>query len=121
MAFLSLTMGSNSTVAGLVGAIGEFGDMTKKLSLVIALLIGGMIGVLLVRLFFLDPLEKLGWSMFWSGLGNGRMMDLGIVLKSNTLAKCAGGFAIAGIASAFAAKFALQVTSRNGPVAREVR
>jgi hypothetical protein len=86
---------------------------SETLSFVIALLIGGSIGVLLVRLFLLDPFEKFAWGMFWSGLGNGRMMDLGIVLKSETFAKCAGGFVIAGVASAFAAKFALQANSRN--------
>jgi len=101
--------------------IGEFGDMGKNQSdvfpLVAALFIGGAIGVLLVRLLVLDPIEKLAWGMFWSGLGNGEMMDLEIVLKSETFAKCIGGFVIVGVASAFAIKFALRANSRNRTVA----
>lgn len=101
--------------------IGEFANMVKKrsetISLVIALLIGGIIGILLVRLFFLDPIEEIAWDMFWSGLGNGRMMDLEIVFTSETFAKCAGGFAIAGVASAFGTKFVLQANSGHRPAA----
>jgi hypothetical protein len=56
--------------------------------------------MLLVRAFFLDPVEELGWRMFWSGIGNGSLMDLSVVVHSTTFTKCACGFAVVGLGAA---------------------
>ncbi|SPF48736.1 exported hypothetical protein [Candidatus Sulfotelmatobacter kueseliae] len=70
--------------------------MGKRTGLIISFCIGGIVGVVLVRAFFLDGLEEFGWRMFWEGLGNGRMMDPGMVLQSTTFLKCVGGLVIGG-------------------------
>jgi hypothetical protein len=69
----------------------EFQSRTRFL---IWLCVGGVAGVLLVRAFFLDPIEQLGWSMFWEGLANGQIMDLGTVVGSATFAKCMAGLVL---------------------------
>jgi hypothetical protein len=58
------------------------------------LFLGGIAGVLLVRAFFLDPFEQFGWSMFWEGIANGQIMDLGTVVGSATFAKCLAGLVL---------------------------
>jgi hypothetical protein len=58
--------------------------------------LGGVLGVLVVRGFFLDHLEELGWRMFWDGVANGRVMDLGRVFGSATFMKCLVGFVVCG-------------------------
>lgn len=62
---------------------------------------GGVIGVLIVRSFFLEPFQEMGWHMFWNGLTNGEPMDIGMVFKSTTFAKCLGGFIIGGLAAGY--------------------
>lgn len=68
--------------------------MQNRTRSVIWLCVGGVVGVLLVRAFFLDPIEELGWRMFWEGIGNGRTMDLGMVVRSATFAKCLAGLVL---------------------------
>ena len=70
--------------------------MQNRARLVVSLCVGGIVGVLLVRAFFLDPIEELGWRMFWEGIGNGRSMDLGMVVQSATFVKCVAGLVIGG-------------------------
>jgi hypothetical protein len=70
--------------------------MQKSSRLIIASCIGGILGVLLVRVFFLDGIEEIGWRIFWEGLGNGRMMNFGAVVQSSTFAKCLAGLVIGG-------------------------
>jgi hypothetical protein len=71
-------------------------------------LVGGTVGVILVRILFLDSIETLAWSMFWSSVGNGQLMDMGTVLRSATFAKCVSGFLVAGVAAALAVRAALR-------------
>lgn len=80
--------------------------MQNRARLIVSLCVGGIVGVLLVRALFLDPIEELGWRMFWGGIGNGRSMDLGMVVQSATFAKCLAGLLLGAgsgffIASAF--------------------
>jgi hypothetical protein len=70
--------------------------MEKRGRLITSFCIGGIVGVVLVRGFFLDALEEIGWRMFWEGIGNGRTMDLGMVMQSATFAKCLAGLMIGG-------------------------
>ncbi len=74
--------------------------MGKTSRLILSFCIGGIVGVALVRAFFLDTLEEIGWRMFWEGIGNGRTMDLGMVVQSATFAKCLVGFLIGGAVAA---------------------
>jgi hypothetical protein len=62
-------------------------------------LIGGVVGVLVVRGFFLDPLEEIAWRIFWESLGRGGF-DLEVVLQSRTFAKSLTGFAVGGLVMA---------------------
>lgn len=73
------------------------------------ILLGGIVGVVVVRLFFLDELEQLGWRMFWEELGNGRVLDPGTVLRSSSFAKCVAGFLAGGILFGFAGTVAKAV------------
>lgn len=57
---------------------------------------GGILGVLIVRGFFLNPLQEIGWRLFWTQLAEGNMMDVDLVFKSATFAKCLAGFIIGG-------------------------
>lgn len=45
----------------------------------IAFLIGAIAGLLIVRAMFLDPLQVMGWNMFWNGLSNGELMNPEVV------------------------------------------
>jgi hypothetical protein len=76
--------------------------MSSRLSKTLAFLIGGVIGVAVIRAFFLDTIEELGWRMFWRALGEGGSMDLGRVLNSSTFTKCMLGF-LAGGGAGYAA------------------
>jgi hypothetical protein len=68
--------------------------MQNRARLIVSLCVGGIVGVLLVRAFVLDPIEELGWRMFWEGIGNGRSMDFGMVVQSATFAKCLAGLVL---------------------------
>lgn len=59
-------------------------------------LIGMAVGVGLVRMLILSPIEVAGWQMFWGALGEGGSPDLGMVLKSDTFLKCLGGAVVGG-------------------------
>jgi hypothetical protein len=58
--------------------------------------VGGLVGVFLIRALFLDPFEEIGWRIFWQGLGRGADMNWGMVLQSATFLKCLTGFALVG-------------------------
>ena len=70
--------------------------MQKRTRLILSACAGGILGVLLVRLLFLDPIEEMGWGMFWEGLFHGEFMDLGTVIQSVTFLKCLAGFILGG-------------------------
>jgi hypothetical protein len=73
--------------------------MPQSSRLIISSCIGGIVGVVLVRAFFLDRVEEIGWRIFWEGFGNGRTMDFGVVVQSATFAKCLAGLVIGGAAA----------------------
>ncbi len=52
-------------------------------------MIGALLGLLVVRGFFLDPVEEMGWRIFWDALFRGHIGVRGIkeVLQSATFAK----------------------------------
>ncbi|MFH2070552.1 MAG: hypothetical protein ABIJ11_05000 [Elusimicrobiota bacterium] len=60
-------------------------------------LLGGILGVVVVRYFFLIPIEVLGWKIFWHFLIEGKIMNLDAVAKSSTFLKCLIGFLVGGV------------------------
>lgn len=58
--------------------------------------LGGILGVICVRIFFLDEIEGLGWRIFWEELANGRILEPATVLRSSTFAKSVAGFLVGG-------------------------
>jgi len=71
----------------------------KSGNLFILFLAGGIFGGVIVRLFFLDPIQIIGWNIFWKRLFEGRVLNLEYVYESATFLKCATGFLIGGIFS----------------------
>jgi len=71
---------------------------SRRIRIGLGFVLGGILGVCLIRALFLDPLEQMGWSMFWSGLGQGEDMNWGMVLQSATFLKCLTGFVLVGAA-----------------------
>src|ERR1700683_675714 len=83
----------------------------------VSLCVGGILGVLLVRVFFLDPFEELGWRMFWEAIGDGRSMDFGMVVNSAVFAKCLTGLVLGAgagffLASAFNRRLSTQAQGK---------
>ncbi len=70
------------------------------------ILIGGLIGLLIVRGFFLDPAEEIGWRIFWDALLRGHIGMRGIreVAGSATFAKSMLGIGIGAVAGYVAGK-----------------
>ncbi len=80
-----------AVIAGIIGAV-----------------VGGILGVLIVRALFLDAIEQMGWAIFWEGLGKGKLggEDWSTVLRSATFAKCVCGFLVGSIATGALGVFA---------------
>ena len=68
---------------------------------IIGAVVGSIIGVLIVRAFFLDPIQILGWNIFWERIADGELMHPDIAFRSNTFFKCVAGFIIGGIVGAY--------------------
>ncbi len=81
----------------------ENGNGAKKGSSyrTLTFLLGGIVGVAIVRYLILDPLEIIGWTIFWNALSEGRIMNLDSVFGSATFLKCAGGFIVGGFLGQF--------------------
>ena len=71
-------------------------ERVQELKIIVGFMIGGVVGVVLVRAFFLNGLEELGWRLFWEGFLNGHLMNLGDVLNSSTFWKVFFGFLLCG-------------------------
>jgi hypothetical protein len=56
--------------------------------------IGVIVGVLVVKSFWLDPIELMGWEFFWEAVFKGNLSggDMEMILKSTTLYKSLLGF-----------------------------
>lgn len=69
----------------------------------------GVIGVILIRYVILNPMEIMGWNMFWSSLlehpDRITKMDWAIILKATSFWKSVGGFAVFGIGGYIGSKF----------------
>jgi len=67
--------------------------------IVLGSLLGGILGVFIVWAFFLDAIDRIGWSIFWSGLFHGEVTDWSAVVHSAAFLKCLAGFLVLGAAT----------------------
>lgn len=77
----------------------------KNLVIILAI-VGGIIGVLIVRYFFLNQLQIIGWNLFWKNLSRLNFDMFKLVFKSATFGKCLLGFIIGAIAGGVIGKLA---------------
>lgn len=65
----------------------------------LAFVVCGVMGLLVIRGFFLDELEQLGWYFFWAAVrdGNINTKDMAEVVQTATFAKCSAGFLAGGV------------------------
>ena len=75
--------------------------MKKNLIIVLALF-GGVIGVAIVRFYFLNPLQIIGWNLFWQNLSHLNFDMFKLIFKSATFGKCLVGFLAGGAVGALA-------------------
>lgn len=70
----------------------------------IFIVVGAVLGMLVVRGFMLDPIEEIGWRLFWEALFKGHISMDGMrkVLGSATFAKSGIGMAVGAIVGLFA-------------------
>lgn len=64
--------------------------------MVILALAGGVVGVLIVRYYFLNPIQIIGWNLFWSNLSHFNFDLFKFIFKSATFGKCLVGFLVGG-------------------------
>ncbi len=69
-------------------------------------LLGAAFGLLVVRGFFLDPTEEIGWRIFWDALFRGHIGMRGIreVVGSATFAKSMLGVGVGAVVGYFSSK-----------------
>ncbi len=61
-------------------------------------LIGCIIGIVIVRAFFLDEIEVIGFDLFWESAKEGKLsFDRETILNSSSFMKCCIGFIIGGL------------------------
>lgn len=76
----------------------------KRTRIISLILVGGIIGVAVVRMFFLNSFQIMGWKIFWNNLSKIQFDMLQNVFESATFGKCLLGFIIGGILGALADK-----------------
>jgi len=62
--------------------------------IIILAVIGGIIGVAVVRLFLLNSIQIIGWNLFWNNLSHFSFNSFKFIFKSETFLKCFFGFII---------------------------
>ena len=65
----------------------------------ILIIIGGIIGVAVVRMFFLNPIQIIGWNLFWRNVSNLNFEMFKLIFKSATFGRCFLGFLIGAVAA----------------------
>ena len=76
----------------------------KRTSMILLTIAGGIIGVAVVRIFFLNAFQVMGWKLFWNNLFNIHLSMIKHVFESATFGKCLLGFIIGGIIGAIVGK-----------------
>jgi drug/metabolite transporter (DMT)-like permease len=83
----------------------------KKGLVELAELVGGVLGVVCVRLFLLNPIEEIGFSMVVNNPTRISSGDINTILHSTTFWKCVIGFLVGAIAGRFGVKAYLKQTA----------
>lgn len=73
--------------------------MKNDLTILLAI-IGAVLGVAVVRFFFLNPIQIAGWNLFWQNLSRFNFDMFKLIFRSATFGKCLVGFLIGGAAGA---------------------
>jgi hypothetical protein len=76
----------------------------RRTSIILLIITGGIIGVAVVRMFFLSSFQIMGWKIFWNNLSNIQFNMLRNVFESATFGKCLLGFIVGGILGALSGK-----------------
>lgn len=71
--------------------------MKNPISIILAVA-GGVIGVAIVRYYFMNTFEIIGWNLFWNNLSHLNFDMFKLIFKSATFGKCLVGFLIGGAA-----------------------
>ena len=75
-------------------------------SIILLGLVGGIIGVAVVRFFFLNPVQIMGWDLFWKNVSNLNFEMFKLIFKSATFGKCFIGFLVGAFALIILGAFA---------------
>ncbi|TYB32088.1 MAG: hypothetical protein FXF47_00450 [Candidatus Mcinerneyibacterium aminivorans] len=75
--------------------------MKTKILFFMFMLIGGIIGLLIVRNFFLNPVQIAGWKMFWGSFPDAGLISIDTALSSKTFVKSALGFVIGAVVGSY--------------------
>ncbi len=76
----------------------------KKTKMILLIIAGGVIGVAVVRIFFLNSIQIMGWKLFWNNLSGIQLDMIKNLFESATFGKCLLGFITGGIAGAIVNK-----------------
>ena len=78
-------------------------------------ILGGVVGVIFVRAFLLDPVEKVGFAMVMNNLDKLGSSDMKVVLNSSTFWKCSFGFIIGAVIAGMSYKRFQKGTANTPP------
>jgi hypothetical protein len=86
-----------------------------KMKKIYFVLIGAVFGLLVVRGFFLDPAEEIGWRIFWDALFRGHIGMRGIreAAGSATFAKSMLGVGVGAVAGWYFASNNIKTRGRR--------
>jgi hypothetical protein len=70
----------------------------KSSTVALLAIIGGVVGVAVVRMFMLNYFQIVGWNLFWKNLSHFNFDMIKLVFKSATFGKCFLGFIIGAVA-----------------------
>jgi predicted DNA repair protein MutK len=70
------------------------------------IVVGALAGLLVVRSFMLEPIEEMGWRMFWRTFSEGNIgrVNMEMVFHSSTFGKSVVGVIVGGVVGFFAGK-----------------
>ncbi|PKP09093.1 MAG: hypothetical protein CVU09_12965 [Bacteroidetes bacterium HGW-Bacteroidetes-4] len=76
----------------------------KKNKVLLLALLGAIIGVAVVRMFFLNSIQIMGWKLFWNNLASLNFDMFENVFESATFGKSVLGFLIGGFLGILSSK-----------------
>ncbi len=72
----------------------------KNNTVLLLAIVGAVVGVIIVRMFFLNFIQVTGWNLFWKNLFRFNFDQFRLIFKSATFGKCFLGFLLGGAAGA---------------------